>query len=200
MVTISFFAGEAFFAVLWLLARVLVWRKQNGISWKRETALFPMYVNLSVLILFTFFLFDRIDGIIRPLTIDPDMTYPVRMNLVPLKQLFWYEIRREMYINIIGNIVMFIPTGYLLAALFPKLNTFWKVAFAGAFISLCIELIQLLVPARGSDIDDVILNTAGTMIGCFLFILSHQSFRIKRLARKGEHSWQGVLRLFQRTG
>ena len=48
---------------------------------------------------------------------------------------------------------------------------FGKVIAAGAFISLCIELMQLPFATRVTDIDDLILNTLGVMIGYGIYSL-----------------------------
>jgi glycopeptide antibiotics resistance protein len=48
---------------------------------------------------------------------------------------------------------------------YRQLNSFSRVVAAGAFISLCIEVIQLPFPSRASDIDDLIMNTLGVIVG-----------------------------------
>ena len=55
MVEIPFFSAELLFAALWLLSRILVWVRQKEIHWKREALLLLMYVNLAVVLRFTFF-------------------------------------------------------------------------------------------------------------------------------------------------
>ena len=65
-----------------------------------------------------------------------------------------------------GNIVMFMPIGF-----FPKLLwrrwSWWKSALAGFAASVTIELAQLFTE-RSTDIDDVILNTLGALLGWLL--------------------------------
>jgi glycopeptide antibiotics resistance protein len=61
--------------------------------------------------------------------------------------------------------IMLIPTGIVLPAIYKKLNCFWKVVAVGALISLCTEILQLPFPARASDVDDLILNTLGVAVG-----------------------------------
>ena len=61
---------------------------------------------------------------------------------------FQYNGGMSFLINILGNIILFIPFGFL--------------------FSLFIEIFQLFTP-RASDIDDVFLNAAGMMIGCIVF-------------------------------
>lgn len=73
--------------------------------------------------------------------------------------------------NAAGNAALFIPTGILLPVVYKKLNSFGKVVAAGAFISLCIEILQLPFASRASDIDDIILNTLGVVIGYGIYAL-----------------------------
>ena len=68
---------------------------------------------------------------------------------------------------------MFIPVGFFPPLLW-RLSGKWAVA-AGFFSSLFIELIQLMLP-RSTDIDDVILNTAGTALGFFIYWLINGHF------------------------
>ena len=66
------------------------------------------------------------------------------------------------------NIVLFIPLGFLLPYVWPKLN-FWKTIFISIFLSSCIEGIQYVAQLGCCDIDDIINNTLGACIGysCF---------------------------------
>ena len=61
--------------------------------------------------------------------------------------------------------IMFIPTGIVLPAVYKKLDCIWKVVAIGLLISLCIEILQLPFPLRASDVDDLILNTLGVAAG-----------------------------------
>ncbi len=65
--------------------------------------------------------------------------------------------------NVFGNILLFVPIGMLLPILWDC-NGFFRTVFVGACISLGIEVLQMYLP-RTPDVDDLILNTAGTMLG-----------------------------------
>ena len=162
---ISFIELECFFTTVWLLCRIIVWIKQRRIIWKREAVLLLMYVNLVVIIRFTFFPMSRVNGIVQPLIYDASTAFPFRVNLIPFVNLFDYDNRRDLLLNVIGNTAMFIPSGIVLPIIYKKLNNFWKVVTAGTLISLCIEIIQLPFSVRASDVDDLILNTLGVVIG-----------------------------------
>lgn len=66
--------------------------------------------------------------------------------------------------ELVGNIVLFLPYGVLLAAAFRRLP-WWAVDLTGLGTTLLIELIQPFLE-RSFDVDDIIANTLGTVIGC----------------------------------
>lgn len=171
MLTITFAALEIALAIIWLLIRVAVWIKEKHIDWKRELVLLLMYVNLAVIIRFVFFPRDLVDGHIQPLVFVAAEALPLRFNLVPLVHLFEYGSTRDIIWNVVGNAAMFVPTGIVLPIVYKRLDRFWKVVCAGAYISLCIEVLQLPFPSRASDIDDILLNTLGVVVGYALYAL-----------------------------
>ena len=67
------------------------------------------------------------------------------------------------------NALMFVPLGILLPLCWPRYRHLPQLAAAGAMTSAMIELLQLFC-FRATDIDDLLMNTLGTVIG-FLFIL-----------------------------
>ena len=78
---------------------------------------------------------------------------------------------------------MFIPLGIVWPSVYKELDTHWKVISAGIGISLCVEILQLPFYDRVSDVDDLLLNSLGFMIGYLLYLLakllSKQVRRIK---------------------
>ena len=176
MLEISFWHGMAAFTAVWIIARVIVWIKNRRIDWRREAQLLLMYVNLAVIIRFTFFPFEKVDGKIQPLIFDPVAMFPPNLNLIPFVNITDNETTAKVLINLIGNIAMFIPTGIILPILYKKLDSFWKVVLAGAAISLCIEIAQLPFVSRVSDVDDLVLNTLGTAAGYGIYTLCQKIF------------------------
>lgn len=171
MFEISFLGLELLFAAIWLLTRLVVWKRQGSVSWKREALLLLMYVNLAVIIRFVFFPRGLVDGHIQPLVFDASTAFPFRVNLVPVKHLFDFASPRDLIWNVVGNAAMFVPSGIVLPIVYPKLNRFWKVLAAGALISLCIEILQLPFASRASDVDDILLNTLGVAVGYGIYAL-----------------------------
>ena len=175
MIEISLLTGELFFTLLWLLGRGMIWIRQKKIAWKREAFLLLMYINLAVLIRFVFYPFFTVNGQVQPLIINRNSIQPLRVNLIPFVNILDYDVKREAAINIIGNICMFIPTGIIMPILYKRLDCFWQVLLAGAGLSFVIELIQLLFPGSVTDIDDLILNTAGVAIGYGIYRLVYRN-------------------------
>ena len=171
MIEIPFLAGELCFTFIWIAVRVILWIKRGRIDWKREAMLLLMYVNLAVIIRFTFFPMEIKDGMIQPLLFDASKILPFHLHYIPFKRFFEYGSLKELLVNVVGNFMMFIPTGIILPILYKKLDSFWKTVGVGALISLIIELIQLLLYTRYTSIDDVIINTLGTAAGYGIYAL-----------------------------
>ena len=90
-------------------------------------------------------------------------------NFIPFKEIFRYDIGSAKFIkNIIGNIIMFIPYGFF-ASYFLKNKKFVTIGILALIVSLTIEIVQLNI-GRVFDIDDVILNTIGAIIGYLLYV------------------------------
>ena len=66
--------------------------------------------------------------------------------------------------NTILNIILFIPMGFFVPAVWKNFRSFKTMFFMGLAVSLGIELLQIFT-FRLTDIDDLITNTAGTVIG-----------------------------------
>lgn len=60
-----------------------------------------------------------------------------------------------------------------------KMESFWKVSLLGFMFSLCVETIQLITKVGCFDVDDLMLNTLGAMIGCGAFLICNKFRRWK---------------------
>lgn len=171
MIQIQFSAAMCALVICWAVFRLLSCRKQRRVDWKFELKQLLFLINLIVVLRFTFFPFSKVNGQIQPLIFDVATAWPFRINLVPFVNLFDYEIKSEMIINIIGNFAMFIPGGIMLPLIYKNINSFKRLFFTGFGISLAIEILQLPFAVRCSDIDDLILNTAGCAAGYGIYLL-----------------------------
>jgi glycopeptide antibiotics resistance protein len=78
------------------------------------------------------------------------------------------------YMNIGGNIIGFIPLGILLPIVLPFFRRWWRLILAVFIISLSYETVQLLTGVGIFDVDDLLLNTTGGIIGFFLFAIARR--------------------------
>jgi len=91
------------------------------------------------------------------------------MNLIPFKEMTRYSIgTKAFFYNVIGNIVLFIPFGYFVSD-YLKAKRIPHILLVSFIISLTAELIQFKI-GRAFDIDDVILNVLGAIIGFMCYI------------------------------
>ena len=81
------------------------------------------------------------------------------------------QLHRLAVINLVGNVVMFIPPGTLLPLVFRRLRSFWKTMLCTTGIIIAVELTQLFTLLGSCDIDDLILNLLGASIGYFFYRL-----------------------------
>lgn len=88
-------------------------------------------------------------------------------NLTPFKEIFRYKLMSTSFIKqVIGNIILFIPLGYFVSY-YCKLKGFFGITIVSILSSVTIEIVQHFI-GRSVDIDDIILNVTGGIIG-FLF-------------------------------
>ncbi|MHB8074055.1 VanZ family protein [Desulfosporosinus fructosivorans] len=100
-------------------------------------------------------------GIITPMGLNFP---PDEINLIPF---YWITEGVRPYIE---NILLFIPLGSMLPFIWKKYEVLWKTALSGITLSLIIELSQLF-NGRITDIDDLLMNTLGALIGWVIFRL-----------------------------
>ena len=104
---------------------------------------------------------------------DPSLPYrdQLKYNMVPFEtiKLYWNIIpRSSAIVNLGGNVIMFIPLGFMLPRAFPKLKKFFKCFFTAALLIILVELTQFFTILGSCDIDDLILNMVGVTIGFVL--------------------------------
>jgi len=91
------------------------------------------------------------------------------MNLVPFSEILRYKMGTTMFnYNVLGNILIFIPFGYLIGV-YVNPKKVWPVIITTLLTSTIVEFVQLRI-GRSFDIDDVILNVVGGIIGYLLYI------------------------------
>lgn len=90
-------------------------------------------------------------------------------NFVPFREIFRYEFGSSFFIhNVLGNIILFIPFGYFVSRVM-KTRKPWAMFVISLITSLVIELTQLNM-GRTFDVDDIILNLVGGILGYLIYI------------------------------
>lgn len=106
---------------------------------------------------------------------DPISSY--HYNLYPFVEIsrFW-KYRDQigtsaMLTNLVGNVVCFIPYGFILPILTSEFRNGFLIVLSGFTISFGVEVIQMAARVGSFDVDDLILNTTGILIGYLLFTI-----------------------------
>ena len=98
-------------------------------------------------------------------------------NFIPFKEILRYIIHADaigagpVAVNLLGNIAAFIPMGILVPLISPRLFGHpYRILVMGMLNSAAIEVVQLVTRLGSCDIDDVILNTIGVIIGYLMTV------------------------------
>ena len=147
------------FFILYLpILFILKWR---GIGFIRQFSFIALFWS-GFLIIFATILFTW------PISFTPEEH---RLNLQPFEWLQMPDVRRALFDVVIPNILMFIPLAYFIPVVFKKMRTFKKTVFAAFCISFSVEFFQYFI-GRGTNIDDLITNTIGAVIGYAFYKIS----------------------------
>ncbi len=133
--------------------------------------IYPPFINIyTVLVLYLlFFMFFRDSEVsnfgIRPIPFDTIDEYFIVITYSKI----------DFFTNIIGNIFLFSPYGFL-GILYPRLRNPYCLLSVFLIVINIIEFSQYYFKRGYADVDDVILNTTGVMIG---FVIYKKWFFIK---------------------
>jgi len=98
-----------------------------------------------------------------------DINVSSGINIMPFKEILRYDLNSDLfYYNVLGNIALFMPFGYIIAS-YVKPKKIWTNMLVAIVVSSTIEIVQLNI-GRSFDIDDIILNTLGCIFGFLLYI------------------------------
>ena len=132
--------------------------------------LFCLYIVLLVYFLFFAEGYGRV----------PLQEREYRYNLVPFVEIRRFWIYREqlgtlaVFTNIFGNVIGFVPYGFILPIISKKTENLLFVTSTGFLGSLLVETVQLMTRVGSFDVDDLILNTLGAFLGCLLFMICNK--------------------------
>jgi glycopeptide antibiotics resistance protein len=168
---------------IWRVVRLI--RKGFQVDLKREGPLFVFVVYILLVMGVTLFPLD-IEG---PRAMQDNWLTPFSVNVIPIHNtlqklsaigasggLHTAYLVQVWAVNILGNLLLLAPLGFLAPILFERLRRFRNVCLTIVGTTLCIEMFQILSPLigirhRNFDVDDLILNTVGGLIGYGVFVL-----------------------------
>lgn len=103
------------------------------------------------------------------------------LNLIPCRTLRLFfgllddhrpHLVRAALINLLGNVVMFVPLGLFLPFLFVPLRKLWRAMVTASLLIAAVEITQLFTLVGSCDVDDLLLNLLGTALGYGLYKLT----------------------------
>lgn len=137
----------------------------NRASW----VLFIIYIGVLVYFLFLSERYGRTAG-----------SGEYRYNLKPLKEIRRFLVNwrilgiESVFVNLAGNILAFVPFGYILPIISPKNRNFLHIFLLSLELTLTVEVMQLLLKVGSFDVDDILLNTLGGILGYGFFALTRR--------------------------
>lgn len=111
---------------------------------------------------------------------EPTYLAKIRMNinLTPMRTIRQYlhllhdpRYTWHAFVNLFGNVLMFIPLGYLLPKIWVRYRKFFRLIFYAFLVLIAVEVTQYFTMLGSLDVDDIILNLAGVIIGYFAWLL-----------------------------
>lgn len=98
-------------------------------------------------------------------------------NYEPFKEIFRYKMgERLFYKNVVGNFMMFVPYGFFVSY-YLKFKKGYEIILMSLITSATIEYIQLVI-GRVFDVDDIILNIGGALVGYAIYKLLYAIVKI----------------------
>ena len=118
---------------------------------------------------------------------EPYETYKYNLELFTEIKRYWYNREKIgtlfFLINLVGNVVVFMPFGFLVPVMYREqrkdvvyrghyFRSMLFVLLLGFLFSLVIEFIQLVTKVGCFDVDDLLLNTSGVLLGYIIYYIS----------------------------
>lgn len=150
-------------------------------EWTRRVSLVAFFIYLAVLAYFCFFS----EGLNR----GGADSYRYNLTVFREIQRAWYCFRQGdlgyFFLNVVLNIAAFVPFGFFLPIIRPKNKKLFHIFILSLELSLAIEILQLLFRVGIFDVDDLIMNTLGGVLGYGIYHILD-----KKLGRKKSYGRQ----------
>lgn len=192
MITISAIYIAFILIVIWAIYRILVLKKSKEKNILREVTINLFFIYFLILINLTIFKMGMLQISFQN---QFYINYIPFIETIKMFQDNFMGIGNAIY-NIVGNILLFVPLGFFIPLLFNKKNKVINIALYGFFISFIIEGIQLFTAFNLTDIDDIIFNTLGSVVGFLIFKIFYYTVKktkVNELVRKVASNFDGNL-------
>ena len=101
------------------------------------------------------------------------------INLIPFRTIATYIVRLAndsinldtVIQNLAGNLLLFVPMGAFLPFAFDKMKTLWRAVSVMLSVILSVELVQIVLVIGSFDVDDLLLNLLGGLLGYLIYRL-----------------------------
>jgi glycopeptide antibiotics resistance protein len=100
-----------------------------------------------------------------------------RTNFVPFHSI-GSEVRFGEWLPLLANLCLLIPYGFLLPLTYGKVNRGLKVFVCTLLLTVFFEVFQLVTFTGSFDVDDILLNVLGGMIGYVIYRLLNKRFQL----------------------
>ncbi len=152
---------------------------------KRAWTRFLKIFFFAYCIILLYLLFGRtygwVDGLTYPQMLEQNVNLLPFLTIRNYLRVIFQGTNRALFthcvVNLSGNILLFMPIGYLLPRIWQKQHNFFRFFFTCAGAIVLVETLQLFTLLGSFDVDDIILNLLGMLLG-FLF------FHLKNLWKK----------------
>ena len=100
-----------------------------------------------------------------------------QLNLVLFREIRRFYTKRQVlgdsvvWMNIAGNIAAFVPFGIFVMPVSNRRINFLETVIITFNVSLCVEIIQLVTKVGSFDVDDLLLNTIGGLMGAGIYVV-----------------------------
>lgn len=144
--------------------------RHNGKGKVVAAALFALYSACMLWLLFGRQSHWSGDGYLASLCRNINLI-PFHTNLSFLKSLFSSQSGGSVthaFINLMGNVILFVPLGVFLPVLWKRLRRWWHFVGTVTLMLVSVEVAQLFLLRGICDVDDYLLNLLGASVGFFL--------------------------------
>ena len=146
---------------------------------KRIKIFFVFYILILIKLIIFKYPYERLADIAASWSSDVIFEGLGSANFVPFKTIkmyIKYSDRLNSFENLAGNILAFVPFGMMLPLIGTRLRRFGIVFINGFVLVLGIEVFQLISAFGAFDVDDVILNCLGIVLGYVIYAASRSLF------------------------